>query len=79
MTQILHNDCTLGEIDILPFLSLTAAACAESKGFLLRHVMIYAVDSVGSCFIERPECADSPQAKTRCPRAKTLIAPTTSA
>ena len=35
--------------------------------------------SVGSYFIERSDCTDSPQAKTRCPRAKTLIAPTTSA
>ena len=37
------------------------------------------VASLGSCFIERPNSTVSPQANKRCPRSKTLIAPTTSA
>ena len=37
------------------------------------------VASAGSCFIERSDSTGSPQAKTRCPRARILIAPTTSA
>lgn len=37
------------------------------------------ITSASSCFIERPDCTGSPQTKTRCPRAKILIAPTTSA
>src|SRR5260370_29429420 len=41
--------------------------------------MDWAVASAGSCFAERPDCTGSPQAKTACPAAKTLIAPTWSA
>ena len=37
------------------------------------------VTSAGSCFFERPDCTFSPQARTACPAAKTLIAPTWSA
>jgi hypothetical protein len=56
-----------------------AALRRKGRGFLRRYVMLYVVTSVGSCFVERLDYADSPQAATRCPRAKMLIAPTTSA
>lgn len=37
------------------------------------------IASAGSCFYGRPDCAIPPQANKRCPRSKTLIAPTWSA
>ena len=70
-----------GDVDVLPALGLRPPLAREGRGFLRRYACVTscAVASVGSCFIEGPECTTSRQAATRCPRAKIFIAPTTSA
>src|ERR1700693_3661027 len=47
------------DLDILPHLSLTAAAYVERRGIPTALRDDLRVASVGSCFIERPDCADS--------------------
>jgi predicted RNase H-like HicB family nuclease len=61
----------LAIFDILPVLKNEDSYRAQAQAAK--------VASVGSCFIERPNCTDSPQANKRCPRSKIFIAPTTSA
>lgn len=53
----------------------------ECRRFLLRYTRASPclVASAGSCFSERPDCTNSPQANKQYPRSKTLIAPTISA
>jgi hypothetical protein len=62
-----------------PTSALRLPLTRKGRGFLRRYAVTCAVASVGSCFTEWPDCADSPQANKRYPRSKTLIAPTTSA